>query len=597
MPQFRRSGRNAHSDEIHTCRYPTVRAFPPNSRECNPPCSSTGTMLLARVLASTASQSRLSLRGGGRIFQEWKPPDGGEAPEVDEVPPRPPTPDVDSLIADQVNEEVDDLIDKCIDALNNFDPDEAERLHEKAVEHATGYGGLALRIALFRKLENEIAEQRQYLIDKERLYQESLLPGKYWNVSHILNLTKPQVDTLEGWLGGRRLDPSRALYVASRDGWSTRKFHDLCDGKGPTITLVRTETGHIFGGYTSVSWSKGSFKMRPPRWDENMVDDKDAFVFRVASPQNWTYRNWEDVFNMSFSQVFEPFFDKPAKADIEAAQVATGYNGPDVLHYDYWRGQAYIGQTVDGRRFVTAYDEETEMARKAAVEGRPFQTMAQRMRMKEHNEEAEALRKDFEHVWGEEKKVEKDDMDPPMFMTDEGDFDDEFSDMPSRRKSRIKASADAAAVQYGQRWGLDVKVPGIRNQTSMPWSSRTMTDDDTPHQDQPKEAETKAKEFNEKYDGGEFVKCEYSGLNLDIPRLRHVWCMGPTWTHALELDLDNTRNCFSDLLSGALFHMPEGVSSSMERVLLAGKIGGRTHDEKQKPEALWDVEEVAVISV
>jgi hypothetical protein len=548
------------------------------------------------------SQSRLSLRGGGRLVQEWRPPDGSEPPVVSMVPLAPPPLDIEWLIEDQENEEVDELIKDCMEALGKFDADEADRLREKAVELATRSGGLALRIPKFRELEEEIATVRENIADKERLYRESLVPGRYWNVSQILNLSKPQVDTIEGWLGGRRLDPSKALYVASRDGWSTRKFHDLCDGKGPTITLVRTETGHIFGGYTSVPWSKGTFKMRPPRWDETMVDDKDAFVFRVAAPQNCTYRTWEDVFNMSFNQVYEPFFSKPATADVEAAQVATGYKGPDVLHYDYWRGQAQIGHTEDGRRFVTGYDAETELARTAAAEGRPFQTKAQRMRMKEHNEEAEALRKDFEHVWGEEKKVEHDDMEPPMFMTDEGDYDDEFSDMPSRRKSRSNNNkAPTDAMQYGQRWGLDVKVPGIRNQTSLPWS-RKMTDEDTPPQDKQDQttqelAQERDKERNEKYAGGEYIKCEHSGLNLDIPRLRHVWCMGPTWTHALELDLDNARNCFSDLLSGALFHMPEGVSSDMERVLLAGKIGGRSHDEKQSPEAVWDVEEVAVIEV
>jgi hypothetical protein len=44
--------------------------------------------------------------------------------------------------------------------------------------------------------------------------------------------------------------------------------------------------------------------------------------------------------------------------------------------------------------------------------------------------------------------------------------------------------------------------------------------------------------------------------------------------------------------------MPEGVSSEMERVLLAGKIGGRTWDEKAMGDrAMWDVEEVAVFLV
>lgn len=62
--------------------------------------------------------------------------------------------------------------------------------------------------------------------------------------------------------------------------------------------------------------------------------------------------------------------------------------------------------------------------------------------------------------------------------------------------------------------------------------------------------------------------------------------------------MDNMRNSFSDLLSGALFNMPEGVSTDAERTLLAGKIGGRTPDEKARgTKAYWEIEEVAVIAV
>ena len=40
---------------------------------------------------------------------------------------------------------------------------------------------------------------------------------------------------------------------ASEDGWAGSTFHSRCDGKGPTVTIVRVGK-YIFGGYTSVSW-------------------------------------------------------------------------------------------------------------------------------------------------------------------------------------------------------------------------------------------------------------------------------------------------------------------------------------------------------
>jgi len=45
-----------------------------------------------------------------------------------------------------------------------------------------------------------------------------------------------------------------ALYVTSRDGGKATDFHSACDNKGPTVVIVETTAGVVFGGYTSVSW-------------------------------------------------------------------------------------------------------------------------------------------------------------------------------------------------------------------------------------------------------------------------------------------------------------------------------------------------------
>ena len=42
---------------------------------------------------------------------------------------------------------------------------------------------------------------------------------------------------------------------ASMDGWVASTFHSRCDGKGPTVTIIRVGR-YIFGGYTSLSWGK-----------------------------------------------------------------------------------------------------------------------------------------------------------------------------------------------------------------------------------------------------------------------------------------------------------------------------------------------------
>ena len=45
------------------------------------------------------------------------------------------------------------------------------------------------------------------------------------------------------------------LYRASENEYLASKFHQLCDNKGATITIIKSECGSIFGGYTNISWT------------------------------------------------------------------------------------------------------------------------------------------------------------------------------------------------------------------------------------------------------------------------------------------------------------------------------------------------------
>ena len=43
---------------------------------------------------------------------------------------------------------------------------------------------------------------------------------------------------------------------AKTDGWAASTFHSNCDGRGPTVTIIKVNS-YIFGGYTDVSWNIG----------------------------------------------------------------------------------------------------------------------------------------------------------------------------------------------------------------------------------------------------------------------------------------------------------------------------------------------------
>ncbi|MDR3738070.1 MAG: TLD domain-containing protein [Terracidiphilus sp.] len=80
--------------------------------------------------------------------------------------------------------------------------------------------------------------------------------------------------------------PRRAytlLYRGSRDGMTAAAFHRLCDGKGPTLVLVRSDTGCVFGGHAGASWTT-PVKAECDARGGKCVGSDDAFLFSVNGP-------------------------------------------------------------------------------------------------------------------------------------------------------------------------------------------------------------------------------------------------------------------------------------------------------------------------
>ena len=63
------------------------------------------------------------------------------------------------------------------------------------------------------------------------------------------------------------------LFRASKHGYGGKKFHEHCDNKGGTITIIKSNFGNIFGGYTSKSWTSSG----------EAVGDENAFLFLIKS--------------------------------------------------------------------------------------------------------------------------------------------------------------------------------------------------------------------------------------------------------------------------------------------------------------------------
>jgi hypothetical protein len=107
--------------------------------------------------------------------------------------------------------------------------------------------------------------------------------------SKIVNLNI--VSTISRWIDkvdvNSKYSHFRELYLpykfelllrGSRDGFTPKKFHELCDGKPITVSFIKVKgTDEIIGGYNPLKWESSD------TWGET----KDSFIFSFKSKNNF----------------------------------------------------------------------------------------------------------------------------------------------------------------------------------------------------------------------------------------------------------------------------------------------------------------------
>ena len=77
------------------------------------------------------------------------------------------------------------------------------------------------------------------------------------------------------------------LYRGSRDGFKASDFHDRCNNKGETLTIIKSNDGYIFGGYTEIDWDNTTWNGKMGEKNNARRDGKgNEFVFTLKNPHN-----------------------------------------------------------------------------------------------------------------------------------------------------------------------------------------------------------------------------------------------------------------------------------------------------------------------
>lgn len=108
------------------------------------------------------------------------------------------------------------------------------------------------------------------------VYARSFVAGQ----SYIIGNNEGHIAALNQWLYPvirSRTSSWFMCWTLTINGGKASAFHEMCDNKGPTLVIVRVED-YIFGGYSSVSWSKDrcEYKYSPT-----------AFLFSLVNKPGW----------------------------------------------------------------------------------------------------------------------------------------------------------------------------------------------------------------------------------------------------------------------------------------------------------------------
>ncbi|PKY34876.1 hypothetical protein RhiirB3_532974 [Rhizophagus irregularis] len=127
----------------------------------------------------------------------------------------------------------------------------------------------------------------------------------------------------------------KLILRGSRDGFSSNKFHEICDGQSHTISVIKVkDSNEILGGYNPLAWnSKGGY-----------VTTKDSFIF--------SFKNRENIKNYVLSRVWNndnAVYNHTAYGPSFGSDLTVhGNNCYDKSYCSYWKDyDKFIRKTND----------------------------------------------------------------------------------------------------------------------------------------------------------------------------------------------------------------------------------------------------------
>ena len=139
----------------------------------------------------------------------------------------------------------------------------------------------------------DLKDNRAYMI-RVRAYNSSGW-GQYSEILTVITkklvidsklLNRKQKALLMKWVPKGNKSKWKLIYAARKNGFTGSGFHSICNGKAPTVCIIKSQQQHIFGGYTEVAWSSSNAYRSDPNSFIYLLQSK-----RGDKPEKWTCKN------------------------------------------------------------------------------------------------------------------------------------------------------------------------------------------------------------------------------------------------------------------------------------------------------------------
>ena len=193
-----------------------------------------------------------------------------------------------------------DLLSYCVEMQKVTDPQREWKQVYRGKDKKCSIGGLAsdteynVRVMCYFNNIRGWGGTTRVRTKKLKVYIDSVILSQEWSGYAL-------VEKLREWCGTERFG---LLYRGTEDGFEANDFHMLCDNKGKTLVLVKNTSGHVFGGFASISWvSSGGWKQAPG-----------SFLFTLTNmhgiqPTKFPLKNENDTYAMCHSSDYLSFGD------------------------------------------------------------------------------------------------------------------------------------------------------------------------------------------------------------------------------------------------------------------------------------------------